>query len=211
MEDHQICDNAASRTYRAGWQMRDAPVRRGILVFDIEGFGQLDRTDLQRAQLRDWLYGLLDHALATARIAPAQITARSDLGDGILVLFDPTVPTATLLHPLLSGLTTRLAADNQTQAASGRLRLRVVVHEGHVLADAHGHSSEDLNHAFRLLDAQATHAVLAASPSAGAVLVVSDVIFQGVVRHRYEGLDPSGWQPVRVHAKETRARAWVHL
>ena len=191
--------------------MRGTPLRRGILALDIEGFGQPDRTDPQRTQLRTHLHALLDHALATAEIPRAQIAARSDLGDGILVLFDPAVPAATLLHPLLTDLTTRLATHNQTATGPDRLRLRIAVHEGHVLADTHGHTGHDLNHTFRLLDAQAARTVLANSPSANAVLVVSDSVYQGVVRHGYGGIDPAVWQPVRVHAKETRSRAWINL
>src|SRR6266536_778424 len=155
---------------RAGWRMRGTPLRRGILALDIEGFGQPDRTDPQRTQLRTHLHALLDHALATAEIPRAQIAAGPD-----------------------------------------RLRLRVAVHEGHVLADTHEHTGHDLNHTFRLLDAQAARTVLANSPSANAVLVVSDSVYQGVVRHGYGGIDPAVWQPVRVHAKETRSRAWINL
>jgi len=191
--------------------MRGTPVRRGILALDIEGFGQPSRTDPQRAQLRSRLHALLDHALEAAEIPLAHVAARSDLGDGILVLFDPAVSAATLLHPLLSHLAAQLAADNQPAASPARLRLRVAVHEGHVLADQHGYTGEDLNHTFRLLDAHATRTVLAGSPSAASVLVVSDAVYQGIVQHRYAGVDPAGWQPIRIHAKETRTRAWARL
>jgi len=34
--------------------------------------------------------------------------------------------------------------------------------------------------------------VLAANPGATVVLVVSDVLHDGVVRHAYEGIDPDG-------------------
>ncbi len=191
--------------------MGGAPVRRGILALDIEGFGHQGRTDPQRAQLRARLHALLDHALQAAEIPPTQLAARSDLGDGILVLFDPQVPTATLLHPLLSTLTTQLTTSNQQATGPERLRLRVAVHDGHVLHDPHGYTGEDLNHCFRLLDAHATRAVLADSRGADAVLVVSDAVYQGIVQHAYEGLDPAGWQPARVHGKEIRTRAWIHL
>jgi tetratricopeptide (TPR) repeat protein len=191
--------------------MSGTPVRRGILAVDIEGFGHQGRTDRHRAQLRGRLHGLLDQALRAAEISPEQVPARSDLGDGILALFDPQVPTATLLHPLLSTLTSQLTTDNQHASGPQRLRLRVTVHDGHVLQDPHGYTGEDLNHCFRLLDAHAIRAVLADSPRADVVLVVSDAVYQGVIRHGYEGVDPSAWQPVRVHAKETRTRAWVHL
>src|ERR687887_463549 len=98
-----------------------------------------------------------------------------------------------------------------SRTESGRLRLRVAVHEGHVLADAHGHSGEAVNHTFRLLDAQAARAMLAGYPDADAVLIISDTLYQEVVRHAYQGLDPAVWQPVGVHAKETRTRGWVHV
>src|SRR6266508_816014 len=148
-----ICEDAGLHPDRVGWRMGGAPVRRGILALDIEGFGHQGRTDPHSAHLRTRLHALLDHALRAAEIPPEQVAARSDLGDGILVLFDPAVPAATLLHPLLSTLTTKLTTDNQQATGPGRLRLRVAVHEGHVLADPHGHTGEDLNHAFRLLDA----------------------------------------------------------
>jgi hypothetical protein len=51
--------------------------------------------------------------------ASSPLAARSDLGDGILVLFDPQVPTATLLHPLLSTLTTQLTTSNQQASRPG--------------------------------------------------------------------------------------------
>lgn len=122
------------------------------------------------------------------------------------------MPTLALLHPLLTDLTAQLTAHNSTSGAGPRrLRLRIAVHDGHVLTDAHGFTGDDINHAFRLLDAHATRAVLAANPAADAVLVVSDAVHYGVIRHGYEGIDPAAWQPVRVHAKETRTRAWVYL
>src|SRR6266542_2556655 len=194
-----------------GGRMQVAPVGRVILALDIEGFGQPGRAEPQLVQLRTRLHGLLDHALAAAEIPPAQVAARMDLGDGALVLFDPSVSAASVLHPLLTALTTRLAADNQTASGPERLRLRVAVHQGYVLADAHGYSGEDLNLAVRLLDAQAVREVLADSPNADAVLVISETIYQGVVRHAYQGLAPSYWRPVKVYAKEIRTRAWVHL
>jgi hypothetical protein len=139
------------------------------------------------------------------------LTARSDTGDGLWLLIQPQVSTARLLHPLAMSLARGLSDDNQRAPAAERMRLRVVVHAGELLPDPHGHTGASLNHAARLLDAEATRAVLASSPTADAVLVVSDIVHEGVVRHGYEGIDPDGWQPVQVHVKETSTRAWVHV
>ncbi len=190
--------------------MRDEPVYRGIVGIDIERFTRAEWTDPTRARLRDRLHTLVDEALASARIPPS-LTIRSDTGDGLWLLADTQVPTTRLLHPLATSLASGLAADNRRAPAAQRLRLRIVVHAGELLHDAHGHTGQSWNHAARLLDAEATRTVLAACPAAEVVLVVSDVLYDGVVRHAYQGIDPDGWQPVRVHCKETSARGWVHL
>src|SRR6266536_918773 len=190
--------------------MRGEPIYRGILGIDIEGFNRPEWTDPTRARLRARLHRLVDRAIAVAEIALSS-TVRTDTGDGLWLLVSSEVSTARLLHPLVSRLASGLAGDNQQVPAAERLRLRVAVHAGEVLRDPYGHTGASFNHAARLLDAEATRAVLAASPTADVVLVVSDTVYEGVVRHGYEGIDPAGWQPIRIHAKETTTRAWVHL
>ncbi len=190
--------------------MRGEPIYRGILGIDIEGFNRPEWTDPTRARLRARLHRLVDRAIAVAEIALSS-TVRTDTGDGLWLLVSSEVSTARLLHPLVSRLASGLAGDNQQVPAAERLRLRVAVHAGEVLHDPYGHTGASFNHAARLLDAEATRAVLAASPTADVVLVVSDTVYEGVVRHGYEGIDPAGWQPIRIHAKETTTRAWVHL
>ena len=190
--------------------MLDEPTHRGILGVDIERFNRPEWTDPIRADLRTRLHDLVDRALAGAGITAAQ-TDRLDAGDGLLLLVAGQVSTARLLDPLAAGLASGLAEENRQVAWSARMRLRVVVHAGEVLADAHGHTGASLNHAARLLEAETTRSILAGSPEASVVLVVSDEVYQGVVRHAYRGIDPDGWQPVRIHAKETTTRAWAHL
>ena len=190
--------------------MPHEPSHRGILAIDIEGFARKPWTDPIRVRLRGRLHGLVDDALAQAQVSP-YLTVRNDIGDGLLLLVHAEVSTARLLHPLITALVSGLVEDNQHASAAERMRLRVVVHAGEILADAHGHTGDDLNHAFRLLNAEVTRAVLASSPVATLVLVVSEVVYQGVVRHAHAGIDPDGWQPVHIHEKETVARAWVHL
>jgi DNA-binding SARP family transcriptional activator/Flp pilus assembly protein TadD len=186
------------------------PVERRILGIDIEGFSRPEWTDPIRARLRGRLHPLVDRALTDAQI-PSSLTVRNDTGDGLWLVVQPEVSTARLLHPLASSLANGLADDNRCTPATERMRLRVVLHAGELLQDPHGHTGASFNYAARLLDADAIRAVLAGSPEAAVVLVVSDGVYEGVKRHAYEGIDPAGWQPIRIHHKGTATRAWVHL
>ena len=185
------------------------PVYRGIVGIDIERYGRAEWTDPMRARLRERLYRLVDEALVRAGIDPA-LTRRSDRGDGLWLLVAADVSSARLLHPLVTSLVRRLRESNEKAPVAERMRLRVVVHAGDVLRDAHGETGASVIHAARLLDAQALRLVLSGSARAEAVLVVSDVVYEGVVRHGYEGIDPAGWQAIQVRVKETSTRAWVH-
>jgi hypothetical protein len=189
--------------------MRAEPEHRGILALDIQGFGRLERTNPTRARMRTGLHRILGNAMTSAGIEPEHVE-QSEYGDGVLVLLRPQVSKARLLHPLLPRLLSGLARYNRTAPDTARLRLRVAVHAGELLRDAHGITGEDLILAFRLLDADVVRARLI-QDMADLVMIVSDAIYQGIVKHGYSRIDPAVFEPVWVTAKETRTRAWLHI
>jgi len=186
------------------------PVHRGVLVVDIQGYGRKERRDPDRIRMRQALLGLLDQALRGSGIDPGQVEERSDLGDGLMLVAKPGVSTARLIAPMADLLVEELARHNQAEPERARLRLRMVVHAGELVADAGSFVSEDLTHAFRLLGSDVAHACLAQT-SADLALIVSDWAYDKLVRHGFFGLDPADFQPVLVVAKETRTRAWVRV
>jgi hypothetical protein len=139
--------------------MRAEPEHRGILAVDIQGFGRLDRSNPTRARMRAGLHRILGNAMTAAGIDSEHI-AQTEYGDGVVVLLDPQVSKARLLHPLLPRLVSGLRRYNRTAPDSARLRLRVVMHAGEFLRDDHGITGEDLILAFRLLDADTVRAHL---------------------------------------------------
>jgi signal transduction histidine kinase len=189
--------------------MRAEPEHRVILAIDIQGFGRLERNNLARCQMRTGLHRALGKALSAARIAPGYIE-QAEYGDGILVLLSPLVSKARLLHPFLPRLLSGLARYNSTASDAARLRVRVVIHAGELVRDAHGITGEDLILAYRLLDADIVRASLRRA-STDLVLIVSEVIYQGVVKHGYGRTDPAVFRPVWVTVKETSTRAWLHV
>jgi PAS fold/His Kinase A (phospho-acceptor) domain len=189
--------------------MHAEPEHRGIFAVDIQGFGRLDRSNPARARMRAGLHRILGNAMTAAGIDPDHV-AQTEYGDGVVILLDPHVSKARLLHPLLPRLVSGLARYNRAAPDAVRLRLRVVVHAGELLRDDHGVTGEDLVLAFRLLGANVVRARLTQAGN-DLVVVVSDVIYQGIVKHAYGGIEPARFQPVWVSAKETSVRAWLHV
>ena len=123
--------------------MHAEPEHRSILAVDIQGFGRPERSNPGRARMRAGLHRILGNAMRAAGIEPQNVE-QSESGDGVLVLLDPQISKARLLHPLIPRLGSGLARYNRTAPGSERLRLRVVVHAGELLQDAHGRTGEDL-------------------------------------------------------------------
>jgi len=139
-----------------GAQPSACPVYRSIVAVDLEG--STKRTNVVKGELRRVMYELLDRALTAAGIGPNHLEDLVDRGDGVLILVRPhdDVPKTVLLGRLMPVLTALLAGHNaQVTRPELELRLRAVVHAGEVHYDGRGFYGDDLDVAFRLLDAPA--------------------------------------------------------
>ena len=192
-------------------RLPDGPVHRLIFAVDLEGSTM--RTNPERGECRRILYSLLDQALHEAGINSRHLEELIDRGDGVLVLIRPhdEVPKTVLIGQLIPALTALLDEHNATVAQPAlRLRLRAVIHCGEVHDDGKGFYGEDLDVAFRLLDAPKVKRALREASASPLVLVVSEEIFAGIVRHRY--FDGGTYEPlVRVRLAERQHRGWVHI
>lgn len=187
------------------------PVHRSIVVVDVEG--STKRTNPAKGKLRRILYELLERGFKAAGIGPRHLEELADRGDGVLILIRPydDVPKTALLNRLIPALTALLAEHNATVAEPElRMRLRAVVHAGEVHDDGWGFYGDDIDVAFRLLEAPTVKRVLRDAPEAPLVLVVSEEIWSGIVRHGY--VDGGPYQHrVQVKVGEQRRRGRVHL
>jgi hypothetical protein len=140
----------------------------------------------------------------------------TDRGDGILVLLRPAdeLPKPLLLSRLIPILASLLFAHNSDISPADQprvLRLRAVIHAGEVHYDEKGPFGEDLDVAFRLLEAPRfkTHLKNATVPLA---LVASDYIYQTIIRHGYDGIAEDEFLPlVTVNVGFQRRKGWVQL
>jgi len=186
-------------------------LHRSIVAVDVEGSTR--RTNPERGELRRILYALLDQALAETGINASHLEPLIDRGDGVLVLIRPhdDVPKTALIGVLVPELAALLDEHNAAIADLAlRMRLRAVIHAGEIHDDGRGFYGEDLDLAFRLLDAPKVKRALRDTPEAPMVLVVSEEIFGGIVRHYY--VDGGTYEPlIRVRMAGRHHRGWVNF
>ncbi len=187
------------------------PVHRLIFAVDIEG--STDRNNLAKGQLRRVLYDLLKQALNAAGIAAGHLEPFTDRGDSVLILIKPhdEVPKTLVLNRLVPILDDLLSTNNTSvREPELRIRLRVVVHAGEIHEDDNGFYGDDLDAAFRLLEAASLKKALKDATGASLILVVSEEIYNGIVQQGY--LHESSYRPlVRVRVGRRQRRGWAHI
>jgi hypothetical protein len=197
--------------------VKSLPVHRSILAIDIERSTSALRTNPVKEELRDHIYRFLCEALDYAGIGIEHCDPFEDRGDGMLALIHPAdeIPKTYLLGRLIPELT-RILVDYNVSLAPAEwsrrgMRLRAVIHAGEIHRDDNGYFGEALDVACRLLDAPRLKKCLQES-AAPLVLVVSEEIYWGLVKHEYDGIRMDTFRPeVRVQVAGRRRQGWVHL
>ena len=185
-----------------------APLHHTLIAMDVEESGK--RNDPLLVRMRADLRMIIRGLLVRQCLDPEAITVE-DLGDGYRLLFPAAVTPMAALDPFISNLATELRLHRAASSAANRLRLRIAVHTGLLHREPGGTwTGTPLRELARLLDADAVRRMLRETPETDLVLVVSQLLYDTVVRHGYT-LDPAGFRPVRLQAKETDETAWVHI
>lgn len=180
-----------------------------LLAVDIAEFTRPDRDDDIRRYLRKGLYEMLGTGFGQSNL-PWEECWHEDRGDGVLVVMPPGISVKSIIHPLPEQLRTLVRLHNHVSQYSAKIQLRVAGHIGPVEHDGEGFIGAHVNHLFRLLDARPFKNVLAAS-TAELALIVSNYVFENVVRGYPSLVRPEAFQPMRFQARYTRAKAWTYL
>ncbi len=195
--------------------MKTTSVYRSILALDIQRSTGPLRTDPIRAELRALIYRFLDEAMDVAGIDRRHCDPLEDRGDGLLALIHPvdSIPKVLLLQRVVSELTRKVRDYNANLTVGDlirrELRLRVVVHAGEVHCDGKGYFGEDLDVAFRLLDAprfkrESGKTIMPLG------LIVSETIYWSVVQHEYDGIRRRHFRPaVQVRVGGRRRQGFI--
>ncbi|MGH3926404.1 MAG: hypothetical protein ACRDTT_26670, partial [Pseudonocardiaceae bacterium] len=189
----------------AEWPSRAS---RSIVLVDIQRSAQVNA--YQQHQRRDWLLNTMRDAVGRLRLRWEDLDP-DDRGDGVRLL----VPEddATLVD-LVIGLPAHLEGPlrEQVRMSGGltRLKVRMVIHAGLLHRSKNGWDGRALVHAARLVDADAAKQLLERA-DAGLALILSEWVFEQVVRSGFSRVQEQDHQQITVVEKETRATAWVHL
>lgn len=179
-----------------------------IIGIDIEGFGQPHRSNTNRVRIRDGLYEAVQRAFHLAAIPWASCT-HEDLGDGLLILAPADIPKPRFADDLPDRLAEEIRRHNATHPREEKMRLRLSLHAGEINYDEHGVTGASIIHAFRLLEAHAFKATLAANAALMAV-ISSAWFFEEVIRHS-ENSSAAAYRLTDVTHKETTTQAWIRL
>ncbi|WP_280415068.1 hypothetical protein [Nocardia carnea] len=180
------------------------PTHRSILVVDIENSESL--TNVQVEAARSALYRIIDRAIQGAE----SMVAQEDRGDGAMLVLQ--VPVLDVLDRVVGAMLTGVREHNGAAGPLNWLRVRIAVHEGYVGRDANGWSSDAVTATFRMNSAQPVKYALERAPRADAVVVVSDSVFSGLVRHGYrDSVTPDEYGSVTMSSKSGDRRIWVRV
>ena len=194
---------------RAGGRPHFTGQPASILFLDIVGFGSPERTDADRAVVHDAMYRSVNRACARAGISWTRCHLE-DRGDGILLVLPLPTPTQRALSPFLLPLAEFLAEHNRGATEGTRLQLRAVQHKGPVRSAWNAVRGEAVIHAARLLDAPPAKDEQR-RVGADLTFVASALVYETIVRHSLDGLEPGSYQRFTARVKESELTGWLCL
>ncbi|WP_446220717.1 hypothetical protein [Micromonospora sp. IBHARD004] len=134
-------------------------------------------------------------------------------GDGELAILPPGTSERAVVTRLAPTVDRLLREHNRGLVPEARIRLRIGVHQGLVHLDgANGYPGDAVVTVCRLVDSPQLKAALRQFPGAAVALIVSDRIYQDIVRH-YHDLRPEHFLCVTAKLPEKifEAVAWIYV
>lgn len=181
-------------------------VYRVLVAVDIQAYSKLDTREQLGAQ-RD-LADALDRAARLAGLEPNRWD-RQVGGDGELSLLPEDIDPSVVVGGFTTRLSDELRRINARTPGRPRLRLRVALHHGTLTAGPFGPAGEAPIVVQRLLDAAPLRRLLTEDPGRDLALIVSDSLYEDVVRTGFTSLPQDAFAPVKVTAKGTAFRGHI--
>jgi hypothetical protein len=175
---------------------------------DIERYGGRDdrrQEDIQRDLLR-----LLTGAARSAGLDRSAWHTQGE-GDSELTLIPLDGAEPRVVDDYVRKLDHELGRYNSDRSDPARIRLRVAIHQGVGYPAANGFAGAGVVTVSRLRDCEPVRTALAAEPTANLALIVSDSVYQDVIRSGHTTYRADEFRQVAVAIKELSTSAWVRV
>ncbi|MBW8485634.1 hypothetical protein [Actinomadura parmotrematis] len=183
-------------------------VYRLLMAVDIQAYSRRDLREQLLAQSQ--LHEALNRAAAAIGLDRARWSSQVG-GDGELATLPEEVDPADVAGDFVIALAGALHTANGERGGEPRLRVRAALHHGTMTAGPFGPAGDAPIVVQRLVDAQAVRRTLGPKDERDLAYVVSDSLFDDVIRTGLCSLPPEAFQPVRVHAKGKDFHGYVHV
>ncbi|GAA2168411.1 hypothetical protein [Actinomadura napierensis] len=174
---------------------------RLLMAVDIQGYSKRDTSEQLLAQRQ--LSDALDRAARGVGLDRSRWDKQVG-GDGELATLPDGIDPAPVAGDFVIGLAGALREINRAALAAGarfRLRVRLALHHGTLTAGPFGPAGDAPIVVQRLLDAGPLRRLLADDADRDLAYVVSDSLFEDVVRTGFCALRPDAFTAVKVTAK----------
>lgn len=185
-------------------------IRRLLIDCDIERYSKRDDPGQREAQRG--LIELLKNSCEDAEI-DRSLWSTQPQGDGELAVLPSGLDEGKVISSIFHAMKINLYRYNQKLNDEYRIRMRVCVHQGITqIADA-GVVGQATVHVDRLLNAPQAKRALADNRRADIILIVSQSIYDEVIRHYESEPRADQFEQIRVTIpdKEFDDVAWVHV
>ena len=179
---------------------------RLVLAVDVEKYSTRDAREQLRAQKE--LQRILNVAALNTGLDQRQWYEQVS-GDGELVVLPEDVDVSAVVGDFTRELETVLGEVNRDVIGGTRLRLRVAMHHGTLTPGPFGPAGDAPIVVSRLLDARPLRRVLTDRQDQDLALIVSQSLYQDVVRTGFCSLSPDEFRPVRVNVKGIQYHGFV--
>jgi hypothetical protein len=186
------------------------PDRRVLVAADMESYSRRDNVLQYRAQSA--FKRVMDEAAAELGLHRVAWHIQRG-GDGELAILPPGTSERAVVAGLAPIVDRLMREHNRGLSPEAKVRLRIAVHQGLVHLDgANGFPSEAIVHVCRLVDSPQLKATLRRFLGADVALIVSDSVYQDVIRH-YHDLRPEHFARVSATLPEKHfsATAWIYV
>ena len=120
------------------------------------------------------------------------------------------MPTNSIVDRILGNIIALLRQHNETATPPTRIQMRVALHVGPVVSDAHGVDGQAIIHTARLLDAAPLKRALFQS---GAYLgfITSDFVYDTIIQPNPGHVNPAAYYSLKCRVKKEPVDTWVYL